>query len=210
MTGRFARFVAVQPDALAIASGLTRWTYAALDDAIAALAERLREHGSADQAVALVLPHGAPTAIGVLATARLGRPAVIVEPRMPEARREAVIADSGAAAVVTLADGDAAVPPTITPRDRGTGKRLAHAAIQPPDRPALVLYTSGSTGTPNGVVYSEQSSAEQSRRVSENVPDASAERSRATAGQRSMARRRRPAIVASSACAASDVSRRPG
>lgn len=156
ITSRFADFVASQPEALAVASGSVRWTYGALGDAVAALAERIGVHGDPDSAVALVVPHGAPLAIGVLAAARLQRAAVIVDPRMPEERRDAIVSDAGAAVVVTLEGADAATPLTVTGCDRGNWKRLEHARIQPPDRAGLVLYTSGSTGAPNGVVYSER------------------------------------------------------
>ncbi|MFC7613066.1 AMP-binding protein [Actinokineospora soli] len=71
--------------------------------------------------------------LGVMAA---GAAYVPVDPALPEARRDALVEDSGAVAVLDA-----------LPARRGA----ADPAARPSD-PAYALYTSGSTGTPKGVL----------------------------------------------------------
>lgn len=135
----FATVSARQPDALAVVGRTRRLTYGELDAASRALS--LPGTGP----VALVLAHGAPLAIGLLAAFRAGRVAVPIDPSMPAPRRERILDDAGADAVVTA---DGAVRRDVEPAT------IAHPRVVAPDAVAMLLYTSGSTGAPTGVVYS--------------------------------------------------------
>lgn len=161
-----------QPGAVAIRAGDEEWTYEACARQVEALAGSLRHALPDGGPVALNLAKSPTAIIAMLACLRAGLTYVPIDPQAPLARRAAVLADSGATAVVL--DGPAAVawaaephllgdrvvlsPDPVTPtgpwHDLDTARTRPGAtppADVAPDDLAYILYTSGSTGDPKGV-----------------------------------------------------------
>ena len=97
---------------------------------------------------------GLPTVVAITAALLAGVPAVPVPPDAGHQERAHLLRDSGAALMLSddpAAAGDTGVP--VLPITRaGRGNYLPPEP--PADRPGLVLYTSGTTGPPKGVVLS--------------------------------------------------------
>ncbi|HEX9984257.1 MAG TPA: non-ribosomal peptide synthetase [Thermoanaerobaculia bacterium] len=144
---RFRQIVAMNPDALALVSGRGRHTYAELDrwsDAIAAglLAQNLPR----DRPVALVIrDHVAlvPTVLGVV---KAGHFFVVIDANEPDERRQRIVDLSGA--VEPPVDGwPWAVGSGAAPADA-----LRHRQPIEPNEYVQLLFTSGTTGQPKGII----------------------------------------------------------
>ncbi|MEP7063257.1 MAG: amino acid adenylation domain-containing protein [Betaproteobacteria bacterium] len=154
---RFAAIAARQPDALAIVTGSRRLGYGALAAQVDALAAAICAARAGDAgAIAVVAGAGVPLAIATLAALQLGRACIPLDPRMPAARRDFIIADAGATLRVDAGDDANACAFDVAPIGDAMAQAPTHPRISAPDTPALILYTSGSTGTPKGVVYAER------------------------------------------------------
>ncbi|MFJ3232907.1 amino acid adenylation domain-containing protein [Streptomyces sp. NPDC086787] len=148
---RFAAVAAERPDAVALVSadGAESWTYAELDRWANRIAHHLRARGAGpDRRVALVMDRSPLMAAALLGTLKAGACCAPVDPADPRGRIDSLLAGLDPVLVVDerLAGEDLDGYPASAPDTGGLGE----------DHLAYVMYTSGSTGTPNGVEVSHR------------------------------------------------------
>ncbi|MGO4632566.1 amino acid adenylation domain-containing protein [Streptomyces sp. 2RAF24] len=165
---RIAAVAARRPDALAVRDAARALTYAALDERVARVAGGLAARGvGPGDVVGVCVERGADLIVALLAVWRTGAAYLPLDPGHPADRLAYVLADSGAALVVTDETGEATTAPsgTGTVRLAELATASAHPAPAHAQAPALastaslatpsglayLMYTSGSTGRPKGV-----------------------------------------------------------
>jgi amino acid adenylation domain-containing protein len=138
------------PGAVAVVCGAEELTYRELVTAAARLAAGLRGRGVGRGARAAVLgSRRARTVVALLGVAMTGAAYVPIDPEYPAARVAHVVEDCGAAVALTDADVDALLD---GPDAADATEALSRVCRPDPADTAYVLYTSGSTGNPKGVV----------------------------------------------------------
>ena len=124
------------------------------------LAHVLAGHGvGPGQRVALLLSRSAEAVVAILGVLKTGAAYVPVDPLVPAARTQFVIADAAPAAAITTAewrprlDGDDLLVIDLGDiGDPAVDTQPSAALPGPaPDDVAYIIYTSGTTGTPKGV-----------------------------------------------------------
>ena len=148
-----------EPGAVALEDRIGTITFAQLDEAVGALAAWLAARLSPGDRVASWLPKTRVACVLPLAAARAGLVDVPVNPALRRAQVAHILADSGAALLVTqsaraatLEQGDAACP-VVTDEPPLAGAGIG-TSDRDPQELAAILYTSGSTGLPKGVMLS--------------------------------------------------------
>ncbi|HEV8577638.1 MAG TPA: amino acid adenylation domain-containing protein [Thermoanaerobaculia bacterium] len=138
------------PNAIAVSQGERKLSYAELDAVVERLARALRARGVGPEVVVAIELRKSPEAIvAILAVLRAGGAYLPLDPAYPEERlawlrengRAAVTLDESGFAEFVSGRGGSGV------KDGGSTRLAA-----PPASPAYLLYTSGSTGPPKGVV----------------------------------------------------------
>ncbi len=159
------------PEAVAVAAGSAQLTWGALERRSAALAAQLRRRGAGPETVVGVcLERSVDWLASLLAVLRAGAAYLPLDPRDPPARRRRMLEDAGAAQVLTQAAWSPelagfgvdvlALPAAAAGRgDAGLGDAGLGDAGARPCNLAAVLYTSGSSGRPKGVMLSHRALA---------------------------------------------------
>jgi amino acid adenylation domain-containing protein len=147
------------PDAVAVEFGGGRLTYAELEARANGLANRLVRLGvGPDVRVAVAMERSVEMGVAVLAVLKAGGCYVAVDPRYPAERVAYMLADSGAAMVLTTSAVAGRLPSTdaaVVSVDADT-ESIDRESAEPPavaiegENLLYVLYTSGSTGRPKG------------------------------------------------------------
>jgi D-alanine--poly(phosphoribitol) ligase subunit 1 len=131
------------PERLAHVSRHGRLTNGALLRRSDALAAHLRHMLPEDRAPVAILGHKEPEVlIALLGIAKAGRPYVPIDAGTPRQRVERIVAAAGARLTLT--------PAAVAALGREVGPAPPRALA--PDDPYYILFTSGSTGDPKGVV----------------------------------------------------------
>ena len=166
----FEEQAAARPDAVAVVWDGGALTYGELDRQAGRIARRLRRLGVGPESrVALYLERSAEMVAAVLGVLKAGGAYLPIDLSYPRERLELLLEDAAPVAVVGTTRSLASLPgkaPQLavdllavhpaTARRLGAGfgpdePAEALSADVPPESLAYVLYTSGSTGTPNGV-----------------------------------------------------------
>jgi amino acid adenylation domain len=169
VTGRFAAQAARTPRAPAVESADgTVLDYAGLDAASDALAARLVRAGTAPgEAVALLLPRSPTVVVAQLALLKAGACWLPLDPAQPPERLARLTGRAGVRLVLTSGSTAVQLPDAIrtldvTDAEQETGPPASVPSVRAghPDAAACILYTSGSTGEPKGVVVPHRGIAE--------------------------------------------------
>ncbi|MFB8005009.1 amino acid adenylation domain-containing protein [Nocardia sp. NPDC056000] len=156
---------------VALQDGSRSWSYRELDQMSSRWARELIDTGAGPgTAILVAIPRSAESVLAVWAVAKTGATFVPVDPADPAHRLGVVAADSGARLGLTVAavlDRLPAGPQWLVmddPHVCAQARRRTGTAIQDterthpllPDHPAYLIFTSGTTGTPKGVVVTHR------------------------------------------------------
>lgn len=170
LPARLVHWAALTPEAEALQAGELRLSYRELNQRVERLAAALQARGvAAESRVALLLPRGGELVLALLAVLRAGAAYVPLDPNWPAARLQKILADAQPQLLlsespredlyeqsVRLADLLSDSQAELAPLD---SIRLEHAAY--------LLYTSGTSGEPKGVVIEHRQLLNYSAAVSE-------------------------------------------
>ncbi|HEX2210661.1 MAG TPA: non-ribosomal peptide synthetase, partial [Longimicrobium sp.] len=155
------------PDAVAVVCDGASLTYRALNERANQLAHRLaRLEVGPEVRVGVCLERGPELIVALLAVLKAGGAYVPLDPAYPVERLELMLADAGAAVLVTQEKLRGLLPVPAGARvvtlDGGAAEILEESAENPrtavaPRNLAYLIYTSGSTGRPKGVAIEHQS-----------------------------------------------------
>jgi amino acid adenylation domain-containing protein len=163
----FDEVVARCADRIALIDGTARITYAAVAARVNALAAALRERGVAadsEEPIGIYLDRGADMVIAMLAVLKAGGAYVPLDLQQPAQRLEFILADSAVRIIISSSRAAAKLP------ESGPSKLLIDTIRQTPQPQAgaharaggscgslaYIMYTSGSTGEPKGVMVEQR------------------------------------------------------
>lgn len=159
---RFSQIALRHPEHLAAIDGERQLTYGELDRrATQVSGELLRRGFDAARPIAVLCGHGLELAPLILGVVRAGGFYVPLDPYLPRGRLQAILADAdpefvlaGAAQRESAATLAAEQHTVLCLDEMEASPRRQRMATVAPAAPACLLYTTGTTGTPKGVVLS--------------------------------------------------------
>jgi amino acid adenylation domain-containing protein/non-ribosomal peptide synthase protein (TIGR01720 family) len=153
----FAEHVANTPTVVAMTADGHSMTYRELDEASNRLAHMLSQQGAeAGERVALLLNRSPEAVVAILAVLKTGAAYLPIDPVVPDARIEFILADAGPIVAITTGGlrgrFDGCELPIIEVDDPRIDAQPSSGLRAPaPDDVAYLIYTSGTTGVPKGV-----------------------------------------------------------
>lgn len=178
----FEQRVARDPDAVAIHCGGEQLSYRQLNEQANHVAHALMESGiGAEDCVALASPRSIGMVAATLGILKAGAIYLPLDVNYPTERLRFMIRDSGAVAIVTTKQlSDLSIPgcKVLLLDDGNTAKQLAAQPTTNPSRVRLfphngayIVYTSGSSGSPKGVLGSHLGMANRLAWFAATMPD---------------------------------------
>jgi len=162
---RFEKIVAKYPNRIAIKTNYQSLTYDELNEAANRIAHAILDRqGEGNQPVAILMEHGASVLVTILGAMKAGKIYVPLDPSYPLERLRFMLQDAQAKLILTdhkngvlsaeMAAHECQVMNTEEIKiDSAPGSACTRVT---PDALAYILYTSGSTGQPKGVVDSHR------------------------------------------------------
>jgi non-ribosomal peptide synthetase component F/thioesterase domain-containing protein/acyl carrier protein len=163
ITKRFEAQVRKYPARIAVKTANHEWSYAELNAKANQIAHSILELvGDSDARIALLFAHDAPMIAGMLGVLKAGKTYVPLDPSYPVERLSQLLQDSQATAIVTnekhleLAEKlTGVVLLNVRALDSSVPSSDLNLKIDPRGL-AYILYTSGSTGQPKGVMQNHR------------------------------------------------------
>jgi amino acid adenylation domain-containing protein len=165
LTDRFVKQVQRFPHNIAVKTKHEAWTYEVLNRKANSVAQLLlRMHSAGEERIALLFDHDASMIAALLGVLKIGKIYIPLEPAYPEARLAYMLQDSQASIILTntknifiaqrlVQDGQQIINLDEVPVEESCDDPSLSVS---PDTLAYLLYTSGSTGQPKGVIQNHR------------------------------------------------------